>query len=67
MGIGVYELEILCVAKTVWRTDYMTKGILISPMYIYIKKCGGLWGVGGVSLRNLCELVGSKTVYSDNI
>ena len=28
----------------------MTKGILISPMYIYIKMCGGLWGVGGVQL-----------------
>ena len=26
---------------------FEAKGILISPMYIYIKMCGGLWGVGG--------------------
>ena len=59
----------ICAAKNVEGCE--AKGILISPMYIYIKKCGGLWGVGGVCNLKLCELVGSDhcllTNTSDNI
>ena len=32
---------------TRYINDYVAKGILISPMYIYNKNAVALWGVGG--------------------
>ena len=69
MDIPINELAILCVRD--WRqTDYEAKGILISPMYIYIKKCGGLWGVGGGGYPKYKQAL-DKIIYcrnsSDNI
>ena len=70
MDIPINELAILCVAKILCGEGYVAKGILISPMYIYNKNAAALWGVGGVSLRNLDKLVGIDHLlshYSDNI
>ena len=50
--------------------DYVAKGILKSPMYIYNKNGGGLWGCRGVCNLKLCELVGIDHLLltiSDNI
>jgi hypothetical protein len=36
--------------------DYVAKGILKSPMYIYNKNGGGLWGYRGVCNLKLCDI-----------
>ena len=58
----------ICAAENV--EGFEAKGILISPMYIYIKKCGGLWGVGGGGYPKYRQAL-DKIIYcrnsSDNI
>jgi hypothetical protein len=70
VDIPINKLAILCVAKILCGEGYEAKGILISPMYIYIKMCGGLWGVGGVGYPKYRQAL-DKIIYcrnsSDNI
>jgi hypothetical protein len=50
--------------------DYVAKGILKSPMYIYNKMAAALWGVWGGWLSKICQLVGIDHLLansSDNI
>jgi hypothetical protein len=54
----------ICAAENVEGCE--AKGILISPMYIYIKMAAALWGVGGVSLRNLCDIYTTHLLLSYN-
>ena len=49
---------------------FEAKGILISPMYIYIQMAAALWGVWGGWLSKICQLVGIDHLLansSDNI